>query len=100
MNFGKNPFAYKLQLFDRFCTSQRVTKIGRNIFPLLDAPSHSDWWMTLITCSEEILERHSFHIIIGRPLCQKGLHLSILDVGLLVLMGLLCEDIFGITFTY
>ncbi len=34
-----NAFAYELQLFDRFCASQRVTKIGRTIRLVLDAVS-------------------------------------------------------------
>ncbi len=34
-----NPFTYELQLFGRFGSSQKVTKIGKNIFLLLDAVS-------------------------------------------------------------
>ena len=44
MHFGRNElgrlrFPYKLHLFGRFYASQKVTKIGRNVFPLLDAVS-------------------------------------------------------------
>ncbi len=34
-----HAFAYELQLFDRFCASQKVTKIGRTIRLVLDADS-------------------------------------------------------------
>ncbi len=32
-------FAYELHLFGRFCASQKITQIGRNIFLLLEAIS-------------------------------------------------------------
>ena len=34
-----NSFAYELHLFDRFCASQRVTKVWRNVFPVVPAIS-------------------------------------------------------------
>ena len=37
-----NTFAYKLHLFGHNCGSQIVMKIGRNIFSVLDAVSHSN----------------------------------------------------------
>ena len=35
------PITYGLQLFGGFCGSQLVTKIGRNVFPIIHAISHS-----------------------------------------------------------
>ena len=34
-----NPSAYELHLFGWFGASQKVMKIGRNVYPLLDAVS-------------------------------------------------------------
>ncbi len=36
-----NQSPYELHLFSRFCAAQEATKIGRNIYLLLDAVSHS-----------------------------------------------------------
>ena len=44
-----NHFAYELQLFGRFGASQKVTKLGKNIFLLLDAVSQC-----------QLQARHSF----------------------------------------
>ncbi len=35
----ENPFAYELYMFHRFCTSQKVTKIRRNVFSVVHAIS-------------------------------------------------------------
>ena len=34
-----NPLAYELHLFSRFRESQKVTEIGRNVFPVVHAIS-------------------------------------------------------------
>ena len=39
MSSTGNPSAYELHLFGLFGASQKVTKIGRNVYPLLDAVS-------------------------------------------------------------
>ena len=47
-------FAYELQLFDRFCASQKVTKIGRTIHLVLDAvsPRYLLWYHKIDVCRE------------------------------------------------
>ncbi len=44
-----NPFAYELQLLGGFCASQLVTKIGRNVFPVIRAISPK-WLLEIFIC--------------------------------------------------
>ena len=49
-----NSFAYELHLFDRFCISQRVTKVRRNVIPVVHAISQ---------CTDV----HIFYVCYGPP---------------------------------